>query len=184
MKSTTTELFGLLSTIKVSIYLYLMDGFWWFYGENMIISFQMVNGVTSTHPISRFIQRCTRKICFYRAKIVKGNTFNIAELILEGLLKNKKGKTTNKQKEIVNISLWTNKRGNNYWSYRQGELPLNTISSCICYFFRKQRLLFSHFSFFFFFLLRGRMKHLNWNTMTGCSIINNSLIRLKQSQVS
>lgn len=42
MKSTTTELFGLLATINVSMFPYLTDRFDGLYGENMIISFEMV----------------------------------------------------------------------------------------------------------------------------------------------
>jgi len=157
MKSTTAELFGLLSTIKVSIYLYLMDSIWWFYGGNMIISFQLVNGLTSTYPVSRFIHRFRRKICFHRAKIVIGNW--------------KINNKTNK-KQIVNISLLNEQK-------RQLIVPIRRAS-----FQAQYQVISVFFSSHFSFLLRGRMKHLNWNTTTGCSIINNSLLRLKQSQVS
>lgn len=68
---------------------------------------QLSNGQWSDLQTSYFMfytKMYKKKICFYRAKIEK-KILNIGELILEGLLKNKKGKTTNKQKEIVIISL-------------------------------------------------------------------------------
>lgn len=72
------------STINVSMFLYLMDSFWrpvWGKYDN-----QLWNGMIDLHKKKK------RKISF----IGQRKYLNIAELILEGLLKNDKGETVNK----------------------------------------------------------------------------------------